>query len=304
MNYDEILTFLAILDGGSIAKAAQTLYISQGTASTRIQQLERRLGFELFYRQKGVRHVTLSPQGQEFLPLARQWYKLNQDAMQLKKNSQMTELRITALDLINSLVFSDIYKSFIKMHPEILLTIGTQHSSKAYPLIEQRVSDIGFVSGKYNFPSVYITPLYSEKMVFLYHEKHPFALSQDPHDLVIENEIYLDWSREFRLWHNQYFDFTRYKKITLGTAVMLQNFIGEPELWSIVTEGVARHIIEKFPDMIFAPIPAPPPEHIIYVIRHRFLEGKVLRVFDVFIAHVIEFISSTPHRTLLYRQEL
>ena len=302
MNYDEILTFLAILDGGSIAKAAQTLFISQGTASTRIQQLERQLGFELFYRQKGVRHIVLSPQGREFLPLARQLYKLNQDAMQLKRNSEITELNITALDLINSLVFSGVYKEFIKKHPDILLTIGTQHSRKTYPLIEQRVSDIGFVSGKYNFPSVHITPLYSEKMVFLYHQQHPFAVSQNAQDLAVENEIYLDWSREFRLWHNQYFDFTRHKKVTLGTVVMLPNFIGEPELWSIVTEGVAKYIIDKFPELAFSHISAPPPEHVIYVIKHRFLDGKALRAYHVFIARVVEFISSTPYRTLLYRQ--
>lgn len=113
--------------------------------------------------------------------------------MQLKRNSEITELNITALDLINSLVFSGVYKEFIKTHPDILLTIGTQHSSKTYPLIEQRVSDIGFVSGKYNFPSVHITPLYSEKMVFLYHQQHPFAVSQNAQDLDVENEIYLDW---------------------------------------------------------------------------------------------------------------
>lgn len=85
MKYEDIYTFLAALDNGSIAKAAEKLYISQGTASTRLQQLEDELGISLFYRHKGIRRLSLTQAGKEFLPIAQQLYALWQDALNLKK---------------------------------------------------------------------------------------------------------------------------------------------------------------------------------------------------------------------------
>lgn len=71
MNHDEIITFLEIIQQGSITKAATNLYISQGTASARIQSLEQQLGISLFYRQQGIRNITLTPQGEQFLKIAK-----------------------------------------------------------------------------------------------------------------------------------------------------------------------------------------------------------------------------------------
>ena len=66
----EILAFLEICRCKSISKAAEKLFISQSSLSTKIRILERNLGYSLFIRGKGSRSVMLTDKGEKFLGLA------------------------------------------------------------------------------------------------------------------------------------------------------------------------------------------------------------------------------------------
>ncbi len=68
MDTKDIQLFLAIARIGSISKTAEQLFMSQSTVTTRLQRLERELGYMLFDRLPNGVHLTL--QGQRFLPLA------------------------------------------------------------------------------------------------------------------------------------------------------------------------------------------------------------------------------------------
>ena len=66
----EILAFLEICRCKSISKAAEKLFISQSSLSTKIRILERKLGYSLFIRGKGSRSVMLTDKGEKFLEYA------------------------------------------------------------------------------------------------------------------------------------------------------------------------------------------------------------------------------------------
>lgn len=61
MHNTQLKNFLAIIECGSINKAAQKLYMSQSTLSQQIKQLEEEIGNDLFER-KG-KHLQLTPEG-------------------------------------------------------------------------------------------------------------------------------------------------------------------------------------------------------------------------------------------------
>lgn len=63
MVFEDVETFLAAVDEGSIAAAAKALYIGQPTASQRIRHLEEELGVTLLSRKAGVRRLSLTPEG-------------------------------------------------------------------------------------------------------------------------------------------------------------------------------------------------------------------------------------------------
>ncbi|MFR2966653.1 MAG: LysR family transcriptional regulator [Anaerovoracaceae bacterium] len=63
MTNAEIYAFIAIHEEMNISKAAEKLFISQSSLSTRIKILERELGYQLFFRGKGQRKLTPSDRG-------------------------------------------------------------------------------------------------------------------------------------------------------------------------------------------------------------------------------------------------
>ncbi len=74
----EIEAFLAIYRYRKISAAAEALFISQSSLSTRLQTLERELGCSLFERGKGVRRLQPTEAGAEFYGLAESYMELMQ----------------------------------------------------------------------------------------------------------------------------------------------------------------------------------------------------------------------------------
>lgn len=299
MNDEELMTFLSVAENKSIQEAANQLFISQGTASTRIQLLEEKLGVQLFYRQRGKKGISLTPEGESLLPIAQQCSALFDDAMHLKELRSYQELKVVAIDMINTYLFAETYKKFISENDDIILTIQTEHSTELHQLIENQLSDIGFANSLHMFPNVLSKPLFSEKMVFLHHKDAKFAKTHQIHDLVMEKEIYPRWSREFNQWHAYYFPYDTKKKTTVGTVSMLPTFLGDKDTWTIVSESVAEKLMLQGKDMAVSAIDNPPPEKITYVLFHKYPKPKIKETQQIFLRYIVEYIKSVPSLTLL-----
>lgn len=241
MNYEEVQTFLSVLEYGSIVKGAKRLFIGQGTASSRIKHLEEELGVTLFNRQPGLNNLSLTEAGKEFLEIAHRYMEVNESALKLKEKTRKIELNIASLDMINHFVFRNRYIEFIRALPNVSLNIQTYHSSYIHELINQMRFDVGFVFSLYNYPNITAEKISSEKMSIVYFKGNPFAIEKR-FDLLNHNEeIFIKWSSDFQQWHNNFFTY-RQKKVTIGTAALLKDFLLSEENWSIVPESVAKEV--------------------------------------------------------------
>ena len=72
MTLQQLKYAITISETGSLNKAAETLYISQPSLTTAIQELEKEIGIRIFNR--SGRGVTLTNDGTEFILYARQVY--------------------------------------------------------------------------------------------------------------------------------------------------------------------------------------------------------------------------------------
>ena len=79
MNIDEIITFIKVIELQSISAAANQLFISQSSASNRIKHLEETLNVQLIHRARGYKRISLTEEGEYFLPIAQQWLALYND---------------------------------------------------------------------------------------------------------------------------------------------------------------------------------------------------------------------------------
>ncbi|AUX93193.1 LysR family transcriptional regulator [Mixta gaviniae] len=81
MNLKDVETFTAIAATGNLTQAAQRLNTTAMTVSRRLAQLEGVLGVRLF--QRTTRAVSLTSEGEEFLPYARAMLEAEQNARML-----------------------------------------------------------------------------------------------------------------------------------------------------------------------------------------------------------------------------
>ena len=72
MTLQQLNYIITISEIGSINRAAEKLYVSQPSLTSAIKELEKELGIVLFNRT--ARGVTLTAEGVDFLPYARQVY--------------------------------------------------------------------------------------------------------------------------------------------------------------------------------------------------------------------------------------
>lgn len=301
MNFDEIETFLSVVQHANIAHAANELFIGQGTASSRIQHLEQELGIPLFFRQKGIKNVTLTPEGEHFLSIAQQLISLMQQAEQIKNIMVFRELRIAAVDTMNQFHFTEVYKTFIEQNKNIRLYLQTEHSTEIHQLIENQQIDMGFVFSLHKSPNVIASPLYTEKSVILYHQKSKFGQINHPEDLRPEHEIYLTFGNDYDIWHKQRFPDSEMRKVSIGTFSMLPFFIDMPDTWAILPQSMAEAMIKRNPELCYEIITDnPPPARTAYILQYKYSKPWVQELGKLFLDEILAMIRSNPAFCLLY----
>lgn len=301
MNFDEVETFLSVVHHGNIARAAAELCIGQGTASARIQHLERELGIQLFFRQKGIKTVTLTPEGEHFLVIARQWLSLRQQADQIKNLTFFKELRVAAVDTLNQFHFIKLYKNFMTANPEIRFFLQTEHSTEIHQLIEKQQIDLGFAFTLHKSPNVIATPLFEEIPVIVYHKDCPYHQTHNLSDLCAKNEIYQTYGSDYDLWHHRYFPDAEDRKISIGTFSMLPHFIKIPETWSILPQSHANIMLQRDDSLAFRFITDdPPPTRIAYMLEYKYPKPWTRDIIHLFLEDILEMIHHNPAMKLLY----
>lgn len=304
MSFDEINTFLAVAEFSNIARAADQLYIGQGTASSRILRLEEELGIQLFVRQKGMRNVVLTPEGEYFLPIAQQMLSLWQQAQQIKNRLIFRELRIAAIDTLNRFFLSESYCNFMENNPDIQFYLQTEHSTEIHQLIENQQIDIGFVCSLHKSPNVIAKPLFREKIVLIYHAGCKFESTHNFIDLLPQNEIYLTMGTAYDLWHQRRFPKSTVRKISIGTNSMLPEFLRDPQTWTITTQETAEMMLLQNADLRYCPITEdPPPERTAYLLLYKYPKPWINDLCTLFLDEVVAAIRKRPYLELLYEPD-
>ena len=86
MTLQQLHYAITISEEGSLNKAAEKLYIAQPSLTNSMQELEKELGIQIFYR--SGRGVSLTQDGAEFLLYAREIYQQYESLMEKYNNPQ------------------------------------------------------------------------------------------------------------------------------------------------------------------------------------------------------------------------
>ena len=294
----EIDAFLNIVKYGSITKAAEILYISQPALSRRIKSLESELQYKLFIRQKGVRNITLTPQGEAFVLIAEKWKELWLETKDISPISKNTMFHISAIDSINSYILSKVYKTLIEENNHIHLGIHNLHSQDSYKYVENKLVNLGFISDDMYSKDVKTVPIFSEKMCFISNTENNYPNVVHPSNLDCKWEIRLPWNPEFDKWHNYWFGTTSKSLIIVDKMSILDDFLQIKNSWAIVPFSIGNWLVKNNKNLQISELEEAPPDRIYYYIQHINYKSEYV---DKFLRILQKYLETIPGIVVLLK---
>ena len=243
----EIECFLAICQHKTISSAAESLYITQPSLSSRLKTLERELGGELFVRKKGSRDITLTPAGKAFYKLALQYTELWSQMKGVFKTAP-NRLRISSLNSLDTFLLPQVYDNFLLQNPDVELEIQSMDLSAASHSILSGDTDLAFTTGKSHDKSLNQTIILKEPMTIVFNKNLSLNSPANPQDLLAHQELFVDWSSDFTDWHNEIFG-DSHPKLTVSIMSHIKMFLESKPCWAIVPVSVATGL-EKDSNLI------------------------------------------------------
>ncbi|MFJ3262102.1 LysR substrate-binding domain-containing protein [Pseudomonas sp. NPDC086581] len=173
MSTARLRTFLAVARHASFSAGARAIGLSQPTATTQIQGLEREFNVELFHRRG--RRIELTAVGRALLPIAQQMSMLESEATNLLRDSGQLnrgQLKVGAVGPFHVIEMVDLYR---RDYPQIDVSIRIGNSASVLADLENYVTDVGVLAGLHDDPA-FVAQLYARHPVILFaHVDHPFA---------------------------------------------------------------------------------------------------------------------------------
>lgn len=294
MTYEQVESFLAAVTCGNISAAADYLYVTQSTVSSRIQALEKELGTPLLLRQKGQRTVELTSYGEAFVPIAGQWAALWKDTQNLKTLAGVHTLRIASVDAVNNYTLVPLFKSHMQQHPNIRLSINTFHSNEIHQLVQSRSMDIGYVFSRNHYPDIISRPVFRELVYLVCREDSPYQDGISPKDLDPEREVYLRWGPDFQLWHDSHWSSEIHPKVTINTGSMYRHYLDDPESWALAPMSVIRAIYKSH-GLTWHTMTDGPAPRICYQLTNRYSKASCLESIEIFTKELEAFIAGSEN---------
>lgn len=124
MRTEGIVTFVAVVDSGTITEAARRLRLSKSVVSERLAELEKSLGTLLL--QRTTRKLTLTENGQAFLGRARrivEEIEAAADEISEQRGEIAGPLRIAAPVTFGRMHLGPALYPFLRQHPKLELTL-------------------------------------------------------------------------------------------------------------------------------------------------------------------------------------
>lgn len=135
MDTQSLRLFVLASETLNISAAGRTLGMAPAVASTRIAKLERLLGAELLHR--STRKISLSSEGQDFLPYAREMIAQEEAALAALGKGQTKvsgTLRFAAPSSFAQMYIAPLLPTFMDTYPD--LTLDMHLSDAQFDLIE------------------------------------------------------------------------------------------------------------------------------------------------------------------------
>jgi DNA-binding transcriptional LysR family regulator len=128
LTTDQVAALIEVSRQGNLRRAAAALHISEQGVRNRLIALERRVGVELYHKQRGIRRSTpLTQQGREFLPHARAFLERASELCdRFAAEPQSREVHVAASQYLIMYGLIGVLRRFRKAAPQVRIRLSTR----------------------------------------------------------------------------------------------------------------------------------------------------------------------------------
>ncbi|WP_296262395.1 MULTISPECIES: LysR family transcriptional regulator [unclassified Pseudomonas] len=176
MNVKQLRAFLAVAQCLSFAQAGERLHLSQPALSLTIKALEEDLGGQLLSRT--TRNVSLTPEGETLLPLARQLLADWDNAEELLRQRftlQMGKVSVAAMPSFAGNLLPVALKVFRQRYPRVNVAVHDVINEQVLEMVDHRRVELGIGFEPESANNLTFTAFYTDRFVAVVPMDSPLA---------------------------------------------------------------------------------------------------------------------------------
>ena len=166
IDLDSLDIFRTVVQEGGVIRAANKLNRVQSNVTTRIKQLEQRLGKALFRKQG--RSLVLSPEGELLLSYAQRLFRIADEAEhEFRCGKPMGGFRIGSLESTAGSRLAPILSKFHRLFPGVVVELVTGTTGALIQRVTNFEIEAAFVSEPFTAPGLQAMKVFEEELVLI-----------------------------------------------------------------------------------------------------------------------------------------
>jgi DNA-binding transcriptional LysR family regulator len=171
MDLVELQIFKTVAEQGGITRAAAALHRVQSNVTTRVKQLEERLGTKLFHRQG--RKLVLSAEGRLLLDYAERLLRLSTEAQAAIRSQVLHgQFRLGALESTAAARLPPVLAAYHRAHPGVRLELFTGTSGALVDKVHRGDIEAAFVAEPFAAKNLEMQHVFTEELVLITPRSH------------------------------------------------------------------------------------------------------------------------------------
>jgi DNA-binding transcriptional LysR family regulator len=165
-DLDDLSIVQAVVAHGGVARAAQALHRVPSNITTRIKQLEARMGLELFVRRG--RSLVPTEEGRLLVSYAERLLRLADEAESaLRTGKLLGTLRIGSLESTAGSRLPELLSRYNQANPAVRIELVTGTTGALISRLARHDIEAAFVSEPFHAPGVAAKPVFEETLVLI-----------------------------------------------------------------------------------------------------------------------------------------
>ena len=200
MSFSELQLFKEIAANRSMSKGAAQCGVSQSAATQHVQEVERRLGVNLFDRSK--RPLGLTEAGKLYAEFCRDVLHRKEQfelALERMKSEVESAVRVASIYSVGLSEMGRLQEEFAVRYPEARLEVEYMRPDRIYDAVREGTADLGLVS--YPEESREITALHwrNEEMQLAMSPSHPLASFEEVHPTHLNGQDFVGFDEDLSI---------------------------------------------------------------------------------------------------------